>query len=333
MKEAMYWQKLSDEAGQCVLCPHMCRIREGRAGLCRSRAFYEGRLTALGYGRMSSMHVDPMEKKPLYHFHPGSPVFSIGGWGCNFSCVFCQNASISQQGPERQGGDTHTPEQVMDMAAQQGCVAVAYTYNEPLVNFEFVLDCARLAREKGMINVLVTNGYVNPGPAAELLPLVDAMNVDIKCIEDDFYARQCHGSLQPVLDFCVQARAAGSHIEITNLVIPNLNDQAEQIAELAAWVKQNLGEKTPLHLSAYRPEYRLRTPATPRAIMDRAYAAAAAILPYVYLGNMLADHGSSTRCPECKAILIRRSGFTIQKAGLNEAGACRQCGRPADVVG
>jgi pyruvate formate lyase activating enzyme len=208
MKEAAYWRKLTDDMGQCVLCPHFCKIREGRAGLCRTRAFHEGRLTALGYGRISSQHVDPMEKKPLYHFHPGSSVFSVGGWGCNFACVFCQNASISQQGPERQGGAATTPAELVEQAVGSGCGAVAYTYNEPLVNIEFVLDCARLAREKGILNVLVTNGFVNPEPAADLLPLIDALNVDIKCIEDDFYTRQCRGALQPVLDFCVQAPAA-----------------------------------------------------------------------------------------------------------------------------
>jgi pyruvate formate lyase activating enzyme len=289
-------------------------------------------LTALGYGRISSQHVDPMEKKPLYHFHPGSSVFSVGGWGCNFACVFCQNASISQQGPERQGGEATTPAELVEQAVGSGCGAVAYTYNEPLVNIEFVLDCARLAREKGILNVLVTNGFVNPEPAADLLPLIGALNVDIKCIEDDFYTRHCRGALQPVLDFCVQARAAGCHLEITNLVIPTLNDQAEQISELALWVKRNLGEATPLHLSAYRPEYRLKTPATPRAVMDRAYAAASPILQYVYLGNMLSDHGVNTKCPGCKAILVRRSGFTVQKAGLDESCACRQCGRKADLI-
>ncbi len=332
MKEAKYWRKVSDEQGECLLCPHFCRIREGRAGLCRSRAFHEGRLTALGYGRISSAHLDPMEKKPLYHFHPGRSIYSIGGWGCNFACAFCQNYVISQQGPERQGGDFHAPEEVVDSVVRQGCGALAYTYNEPLVNFEYVLECSRLAREKGVLNVLVTNGYINPEPAAELLPLIDALNVDIKCIEDDFYTRQCRGTLQPVLDFCVQARKAGCHLEITNLVIPNLNDQAAQITELAEWVKQNLGEKTPLHLSAYRPEYKLKIPATPRAVMERAYAAASAILPYVYLGNMLADHGTNTLCPGCKNVLIRRSGFAVQRVGVDEACACRQCGRAADLI-
>jgi pyruvate formate lyase activating enzyme len=318
--------------GECLLCPHACRIREGRAGVCRSRGFLEGRLTALGYGRISSAHLDPMEKKPLYHFHPGKSVYSIGGWGCNFACTFCQNASISQQAPEHDSGLCHPPHTVIDAALEQGSRAIAYTYNEPTVNIEYVMDCSSLAREKGVSNVLVTNGYINPGPAGELLPLIDALNVDIKCIEDDFYTRHCHGTLQPVLDFCVQARQAGCHIEITNLVIPNLNDQPEQITALAVWIRDHLGANTPLHLSAYRPEYRLKTPATPRAVMEKAFLAADAVLPYVYLGNMLSDHSNATHCPGCKAELIRRSGFAIQRIGLNEKAACRQCGRAADVV-
>jgi pyruvate formate lyase activating enzyme len=332
MKEAAYWRKVSEEAGQCLLCPHFCRIREGRTGKCKVRSFLEGRLMAASYGRVSSAHLDPMEKKPLYHFHPGQPIFSIGGWGCNLSCLFCQNWSISQQGSNRDGGEDYPPESIVDTAAENGSSSIAYTYNEPVVNFEFVRDVAKLAKARGMNNVLVTNGFINPEPAAELLPLIDALNVDIKCIENDFYERQCGGAVKPVLDFCVQARRAGCHIEITNLVIPNLNDQPGQVAELAAWVKENLGETTPLHLSAYRPEYRMKTPAPPRALMEKAWNAAAAILPYVYLGNMLSDHGSSTRCPACKNEWIRRSGYTIQTVGLDKNAACRQCGRAADVI-
>lgn len=332
MKEARYWRKISDDMGQCVLCPHMCRIREGRTGLCKSRAFMEGRLTALGYGRISSAQMDPMEKKPLYHFHPGQNVYSIGGWGCTFACVFCQNASISQQGPERQGGEYNAPESVIEAAIQGGAHAIAYTYNEPLCNIEYVQDCAVLAHAKGLDNVLVTNGYVNPEPAADLLPHIDALNVDIKCIEEDFYTRQCRGTLQPVLDFSEQARKAGCHLEITNLVIPNLNDQPDQITALAVWIRDHLGDHTPLHLSAYRPCFRLKTPATPRTVMEKAYAAAAAILPYVYLGNMLSDHGGNTQCPGCGSELIHRTGYTIRLPGLDDKGACRQCGKAADVV-
>lgn len=332
MKEAMYWNRLSDELIQCVLCPHRCRIREGRMGLCKSRGVVDGRLMAFGYGRISASHVDPMEKKPLFHFHPGRNVYSIGGWGCNFSCLFCQNAAISQQSPERSGNGFVSPDAVVEQAVKQGTGAIAYTYNEPLVNLEYVHDCAVAAREKGLLNVVVTNGYVNPEPAAYLLPVIDALNVDIKCIEEDFYARQCRGTLPPVLDFCVQARQAGCHVEITNLVIPNLNDQPDQITGLAVWIRDHLGDHTPLHLSAYRPEFKMKIPCTPRNIMEKAYAAAAAILPYVYLGNMLSDRGANTACQACKNVLIRRSGYTIQTGGLTGKGECRQCGKAADIV-
>lgn len=292
----------------------------------------EGRLVALGYGRVASAHLDPMEKKPLYHFYPGQPVFSIGGWGCSFSCSFCQNWSLSQQGPPRDGGEVHGPDAIIATADAHGANTIAYTYNEPLVNFEFVRDCAALAREQGLRNVLVTNGYINPEPAADLLPLIDALNVDIKCMDDDFYERQCGGTVQPVLDFCVQARRAGCHLEITNLLIPNLTDQTDQVEELAVWIREHLGEATPLHVSGYRPEYRLRTPATPRATLDRAWGTASAVLPYVYLGNVISDRGSSTHCPRCKAELIRRSGYAIQAVGLDEKAVCRGCGRRAEVI-
>ena len=332
MKEAIYWHARSEKEVECELCPHRCRIREGRVGRCKTRAFLEGRMTALGYGRVSSAHLDPMEKKPLYHFHPGQPIFSIGGWGCSFTCTYCQNWSLSQQGPDRDSTDVYPPESIVAAADENGSNSIAFTYNEPLVNYEFVRDCAVLARTRGMSNVLVTNGSINPEPAAALLPLIDALNVDIKCMDNDFYQRQCGAELQPVLDFCLQARAAGCHLEITNLVIPNLNDQAEQITELAVWIKEKLGEFTPLHLSGYRPEYRLKIPATPRAILEKAWHTASAILPYVYLGNMISDHGSSTLCPPCKGELIRRSGYTVQAVGLTETGACRHCGRAADLI-
>ncbi len=332
MKAARYWRAVSESLIECELCPHRCRLREGRIGRCRARGVDEGRLYSLSYGRISSAHVDPIEKKPLYHFHPGGSVFSIGSWGCNLSCMFCQNWSISQQGPERMGAPITPPEEVIAAAQQQGSPGIAYTYNEPIVTFEYVVECARIARERGLWNVLVTNGYINPEPASELLSLMDALNVDVKSMEDEFYRRYCGGTLQPVLDFCIQSRQAGCHLEITYLVITNHNDQPAQVEELALWIRDNLGPSTPLHLSAYRPEYRFHEPSTPRHVLDRAWEAARRHLPYVYEGNVLSDKGSHTLCPGCGKELIRRWGYDIKIVGIADLGACIHCRRPADLI-
>ena len=261
MKVAGYWHAADEGRVQCELCPHGCVLAEDGTGLCKVRTVSGGKLNAAGYGLVSSVALDPIEKKPLYHFHPGSAIFSIGGWGCNFACPFCQNWTISQQA--MLDSESMTPAGVVARAA--GSVGIAYTYNEPLVGIEFVMDCAESARGAGLVNVLVTNGYIEPGPAAELLPLVDALNVDIKSMDEAFYRSQCRARLGPVLDFAVQARAAGAHLEITNLVIPGLNDRPMLIEKLATWIGANLGSETPLHLSAYRPQYRMKNPSTTAA--------------------------------------------------------------------
>ena len=253
---AKFWKTGADGRLECELCPHRCRLAEGQSGICRVRRASGGRLVAEGYGRISSAALDPVEKKPLYHFHPGSAIFSIGGWGCNLGCVFCQNWTISQT--FEAAPRSFAPEEVVRRAsAEKESVGIAYTYNEPMIGWEFVHDCAALARKAGLLNVLVTNGFVNTAPAAELLPMTDALNVDIKSMEEKFYRTQCRGQLRPVLDFCRQAVAAGCHVEITNLVIPGLNDRDELFESLAGWIADNLGSLTPLHLSAYHPQYKM----------------------------------------------------------------------------
>lgn len=328
-RRADHWMRRDDGRLECRLCPHHCAICDGQAGICRVRVRRGDILVAAGYGHISSAHIDPIEKKPLYHFHPGEPIFSIGGWGCNFGCTFCQNWSISQEAHLQ--GNVISAEAIVGQALQRGCRRVAYTYNEPLVGFEYVRDCCRLVREAGATNVLVTNGYVEPAPAAELLPLVGALNVDIKSMDDAFYRKQCHGTLAPVLSFCRQAAAAGCHLEITNLLIPTLNDADELVERLAVWVAGNLGPLTPLHLSAYHPDYQAHIESTPLATLERAFEVCRRHLRYVYMGNVAGGRGQDTVCPGCGHTLIVRHGYATTLRGLR-GGACAHCGRKADVI-
>lgn len=330
MIEAKFWSVRSDGKIECGLCPHRCSINEGRSGLCRVRRVVGGKLIAGGYGQISSAALDPIEKKPLYHFRPGSSIFSIGGWGCNFACRFCQNWTISQDFVYR--GRSFQPEEVVGQAGCGGkSIGIAYTYNEPLISWEFVYDCAVLARKAGLANVLVTNGFVNPEPAAELLPLIDALNVDIKSMEDAFYRDQCRGRLQPVLDFCVRAVKQGCHVEITNLVIPGLNDREELFEMLSGWIKKELGQSTPLHLSAYFPQYKADAPPTPTSTLERAHEICSKHLQYVYIGNIMTAKGRDTSCPVCGNVLVRRHGYTVRVEGINN-GLCAKCGAKADFV-
>lgn len=296
MMEALYWSSERDKV-RCELCPHRCLLGDGQVGVCRVRKVVDCCLVAEGYGLISSENLDPVEKKPLNQFHPGEMIYSIGGWGCNFSCQFCQNWTISQQvlGGSRERGagsmgrggvGAFCPEEIVERACASGGIGIAYTYNEPLISFEFVRDCAVLAHEAGLKNVLVTNGYINSKPAAELLPLIDALNIDIKSMDDSFYVEQCGGHLHPVLDFAIQAVESGSHVEITNLLIPGLNDADDLVESLAKWIANHLGRETPLHLSGYYPQYKLSVPATTLKQVQHARESAMESLAYVYMGNM-----------------------------------------------
>jgi pyruvate formate lyase activating enzyme len=294
------------------------------------RGTRDGKLCALGYGLVSSANLDPIEKKPLYHFRPGSAIFSIGGWGCNLGCRFCQNWTISQEAPAADGR-IQNPARVVDAARKAKSIGVAYTYNEPVVGFEFVMDCAAPARTAGLANVLVTNGYVNQEPARELLALVDAINLDIKSMDDAFYRAQCGGTLEPVLAFAVEAVRFRTHLEITNLVIPGLNDGIGVVRSLAKWIRANLGRGVPLHLSAYYPRYKCDAPATPPSSIERFRKACREELDYVYCGNVVTGEGHDTECPGCGNILVHREGYTTVVRGLKGL-SCGSCGRLADLV-
>jgi len=286
LKEALYWEKSSSAAApavRCLLCPHDCKIADGAAGICGVRQNNGGKLYSLIYGETTSVALDPIEKKPLYHFHPGEYILSLGTKGCNFKCPFCQNWAISQDAGART--EKITPSWAVAKAKELNSFGIAYTYNEPFIWYEFVLDTAKLAKKAGLENVLVTNGYVNPGPLEEMLPLIGAMNIDLKSIDPGFYVKYCKGSLEPVLS-TIKTSAKSCHVEITNLVITGMNDTDEDFTKLSDWICDNAGPGTPLHFSRYFPCYQMENPPTPAATLKRAAAIASKRLKYVHLGNV-----------------------------------------------
>lgn len=296
--------------------------------MCRVRRRDGEKLQTLNYGRISSLALDPIEKKPLYHFHPGALILSAGTLGCNLACGFCQNWQISQaDAPTR----FISPDALVALAEREragGNIGLAYTYSEPSVWFEYLLDTAPLARERGLKNVMVTNGYLNQGPLAELLPYLDAANVDLKGMRDAFYRESCHGRLQPVLAFVEALAAAGVHLELTNLVIPGYNDAEADLRALVDWVAA-LDPAIPVHFSRYFPQYRFTAPPTPLATLRRAYDLAREKLRFVYIGNAAA--GRDTLCARCGATLVRREGFGADPAGVMR-GRCRRCGERVPFV-
>lgn len=342
MKEAMYYEKKEgrDKAVQCFLCPHHCIIAPGKTGLCQVRQNRDGVLYSLNYGRVSSFHMDPIEKKPLYHFYPGTWIMSLGTLGCNFSCSFCQNASISQlpRGETdsyfRRLTEEVTPEEIGEVAVKsqkRGSIGIAYTYNEPSIWFEYVLECSKEVKKRGLKNVLVTNGYLEIEPLKQLLPYVDAANVDLKAIDDSFYKKLCGGRLDPVLEYLKIAKQE-ILIEVTNLIVTGENDSEEKIKALVDWVSENLGRDTPLHFSRYHPDYRFDSPATSVKTLARAYEIAIEKLDYVYVGNVWGGSWDSTRCPSCHKVVVDRSGYQLREVNLKDRNKCKFCGAEVAVV-
>lgn len=285
MKQALFYEKLENSKVRCRLCPHGCVLPEGATGLCRSRRNEDGQLYSLNYACVASAALDPIEKKPLYHFHPGTLILSAGTFGCNFKCGYCQNWSIAHADAQTM---KMTPEELADLAAayvHKGNIGVAYTYNEPTIWFEFVLEASRLVRQKGLLNVLVTNGFISPEPLEQLLPLTDAMNIDVKAFSEGFYEKYCKGTLADVKK-TVERAAQSCHVEITTLVIPGLNDSPEEIGRLAQWLS-TIDPEIVLHLSRFFPNYRMNDiPPTPRSTLENARESALRYLPHVYLGNI-----------------------------------------------
>ncbi len=326
-KEALFWEKREDGKIQCLLCPVGCLIGDGKVGVCMGRKNEGGILYAINYGRLVSLAMDPIEKKPLYHFHPGTQILSTGPNGCNMSCQHCQNWSISQK---KSPTGYVSPEDLVKVALKENSVGIAYTYTEPLIWYEYVLDTATKAKENNLTNVLVTNGYINEEPLGKLLPYIDAMNIDLKSMEEDFYRKVCKGRLSHVLrtiELCYQTRV---HVEITNLLIPTLNDSDEQIQRLVDFVA-NLSDRIPLHFSRYFPAYKMDLPATPLETLQKAFLLGKRRLKYVYVGNAYIPNTSNTYCAECNQLLIRRDGYYTSVVGIQEK-KCKKCGVVVDVV-
>ncbi len=283
--EAVYYKTLKDNKVRCLLCPHACLMEPGEAGICRARVNRSGKLFAESYGRLSALHLDPVEKKPLYHFFPKNMILSVGSYGCNLSCPWCQNASISKCAPDP-GAGFHSPGQVVKKAVSYGGLGLAYTYNEPAVWFEYMFDMSTLIRQEGKKNVVVTNGYINSEPLEQLMDVCDAFNVDLKSFSDDFYRQYAGGSLSPVLRSIKAIAGRGIHLEISFLVVTGLNDDTGNFKEMVHWIASEAGRGCVLHINRYFPSWKATYPPTPLATMHRMKTIAEEHLDRVYLGNV-----------------------------------------------
>jgi pyruvate formate lyase activating enzyme len=311
---------------RCLLCPHHCSLKEGATGLCQVRRVEGGTLRSLVYGYPCAAGVDPIEKKPLFHFRPGSRTFSYATAGCNLACSFCQNHSISQEGARGRLVRYHAPEGLVDGAEEEGCRIIAHTYTEPTVYLEYALDIAREAAARGMDNVFVTNGFIAPEALAEAIPLLAAANVDLKSFSDETYRKVCRGALQPVLETIETLHRSGVWVEVTTLVIPDLNDSTRELGEIAAFIA-GVSPAIPWHVSRFHPDFRMTDRGvTPAATLERAVAAGIdAGLEHIFVGNLPGSGHEDTRCSACRETVIRRSGFAVRENRL-AGGRCPACG-------
>ncbi len=334
MREALFYETVEEGKIRCGLCPHRCLIKEGKTGTCQVRKNVGGRLYSLDYGKAVAAHIDPVEKKPLFHFLPGSLSFSIATVGCNMHCRHCQNADISQMPRDRHvvQGRQLLPPEVVRMARESGSRSISYTYTEPTVFYEYALDTAQLAAGEGLANVFVTNGYTSAEALRHLSPWLHAANVDLKSFRDDFYRKICGARLQPVLDSLRLYRELGIWLEVTTLIIPGENDSPEELGDIAAFIARELGPEVPWHVSAFHPTYRLTDrPRTPAALLRQARdIGLQAGLRFVYEGNIPGE-GEDTACPSCSRTVVSRFGFTIREVLLQD-GRCPWCGTPVAGV-
>ena len=333
-REARLYEKLPENRVRCNLCAHRCVITDGGRGICQVRENRDGTLYTLVYGRVIARHVDPVEKKPLFHVYPGGTAYSIATPGCNFRCRWCQNWEISQMPRERHliMGDVATPDQIVAAARRRHCRSIAYTYTEPTVFFEYAYDTARLAHEAGLINIYVTNGYMTEEMLETFAPYMDAANVDLKAFKEETYRRYVGARLQPVLDALKTMKRLGIWVEVTTLIIPGINDDPDELRDAARFVAQELGPQTPWHISRFFPAYKMRdVPPTPlETLMKAREIGREEGLVHIYVGNVTGEAGQDTRCPVCKSLLVRRWGYTVLKNRIRD-GHCPDCG--AEIAG
>jgi pyruvate formate lyase activating enzyme len=336
MQEASFYDKLEGRKVQCGLCRHRCIIANNKRGICSVRENRQGILYSLVYNRPCTYHVDPIEKKPLFHCFPGSKAFSIATAGCNFQCLHCQNHEISQSPKNEEiiSGQIITPEEAVELALQSGCRNISYTYTEPTIFYEYAFDIARLAKEKDLFNNFVTNGYIEEEPLAAIRPYLDAANIDLKGFNEAFYRKICGAKLSRVLDSIKLYKKLGIWIEITTLIIPGYNDSEAELKAIAQFIKNDLGAETPWHVSAFYPTYKLLdAPGTPPKTLHRAREIGLEEgLRYVYEGNVPGSEGENTYCYNCKKPVILRYGYTISDYHIKD-GACQFCGAVIDGIG
>lgn len=316
-----------------MLCPWYCDLKEGQTGVCKVRKNTDGKLETLVYNKIAALGIDPIEKKPLYHYFPAKNILSVGNIGCNLHCTFCQNHNISQcRADEFIGFVRINSQQLLEKAKEvRNNIGIAFTYNEPFMFYEFMLDTAKLVHDAGLKNVVVSNGYINQKPLKSILPFIDAFNIDLKAFDERFYRQQTQGKLDPVLKAIKTISLSNAHLEITNLVIPGLNDDETRFENMVKWIAAETGPETPLHLSRYFPQYKLDIPATPVNRLEQMYYLAKNHLQYVYVGNVNAGALEDTRCPDCGKVLIQRNRYRVM-ADPDFDGNCPRCNRKIAIV-
>jgi pyruvate formate lyase activating enzyme len=326
-KEALFYEKCENKNVQCHICPRNCLISEGKRGFCGVRENRNGTLYALSYGKLVAIHIDPIEKKPLFHFLPSTTAFSIATAGCNLRCKFCQNWEISQAVPEDVEYSYIEPQELIKKVKESGSPTIAFTYTEPTIFYEYMLETAKLAKAQGIRTMMHSAGFINEAPLRELAKYLDAANIDLKGFSDDYYQKMCQGHLEPVLNTLKTLRQAGVHLEITNLLLSGFNDDENTLIKMCLWIKDNLGADTPLHFSRFFPMYKLTSlNPTPVEALERARQIALnSGLKYVYIGNLAGNPAENTYCPKCKKLLIERRGYFIIQDNIVD-GKCKFCG-------
>jgi pyruvate formate lyase activating enzyme len=320
--------KVTENKLECQLCPHFCRLAEGKTGICGVRKNTGEKIELLTYGVISGYSLDPVEKKPLYHFFPGHNILSVGSYGCNMRCDFCQNYNISQNVPELLKQEI-TPERIVrDALNSEKNIGVAFTYNEPVIWFEFIRDTALMVKKEGMYTAMVSNGFINQDPLYEIIQFIDAFNIDLKAFSNSFYHKLTGADIEPVKNGLKQIAKSGKHLEITTLIIPGQNDSEKEMSLQSDWIAGELGKEVPLHLSRYFPMYKRYDPATSEETLIRLFEIASEKLDNVYMGNTLSNTGQTTFCPECGNTVTTRSGYNTRLLNLDDEGKCAGCGRP-----